>query len=236
MGKADNKVPKKKAQRQKANPPKKPSSPKSEEEDEAEPCLVDWANSDAKRIIMEDLKANNISRDYSDKPSKLWAERYQKMKEFEHVPYRQFSTNLRSCRVQFEKYSKRSAFDEAALMHDLKIFKPRSHNDRGEPKFADSKAQKLLRKIVKRNQHHGITPAALREKHQEFQKFSLKKFRERIYQEERYQRFVNYLEFKREEKREEHREKVKNQREQLKKKKEAKKRKEAKKKKKQAAK
>jgi hypothetical protein len=165
------------------------------------PCLDDWKNSAARAMLEKDLLEGVISRDFSDKPSQLWEERYKGLVEFKDVPYRQFSTNLRALRNQLKEAQKRSDPDEAALEHDLKIHQPRSHNDRGEPKFADSEAQELLRKIVKMKKHVGVSPEDLYHKHELFKQFPKKKFKERIYQEERYQRFVNYLNDKRELKR-----------------------------------
>ena len=203
-----------------------------DDDEDDKPLLADWEHSEAKKIIMDDLKGKRISRDYSDKPSPLWESRYKHLPAFKDVPKRQFCTNLRSCRLQFAKYHRRAAADAAALEHDLKIHQARKVNDNGEPKFADSAAQKLLREYVKEKKHVGIKPKDLWKRHKRFQKFDLHIFRQRIYQEERYQRFVNYLEYKREKAVEDHKEKLAKQKRKIEQEAIAKKKKEEEKKKK----
>ena len=176
---------------------------------EKKPYIPDWDHSEAKEIIFEDLLRNNISRDKkTDGPAKLWNQRYKDYLAFKHVPYEQFRDALCRHRNQFEAGMERSLEDEADLEHDLQIHKARTHNDRGEPKFAGTDAEKLLRKLIKQKKHKGITHEALRQKHPEFHQFPKKKFSQKIYQEIRYQRFCNWIQVKRDTKRKEHAEKV----------------------------
>lgn len=68
-------------------------------------------------------------------------------------------------------------------------------------------AKKLLRDDVARGLHKGITPRLFQSSRKEYHPFKARKFKERIYQEVRYQKFVAYLEDKRKKKLEEARKK-----------------------------
>jgi hypothetical protein len=58
-----------------------------------------------------------------------------------------------------------------------------------------------LRKDVKAKKHEIMTPSKLRLTRPEYKEFKLEVFKQRIYQEIRHQKFVNFLEWKRTEKR-----------------------------------
>ena len=154
---------------------------------------IHWQTSAAKALILKDLVENNISRSLNAKDHQyLWEHRYRNRPEFKYVTYKQFCANLPKCRGYAIEDLERSAQEEAAMIHDLGLHPRRTHNSRGEKKFDRTPAQQKLRNLVKEKQHEGVKPAALRQAHPEFQEFRLDKFRQRIYQEQRYQRRCNF--------------------------------------------
>ena len=70
--------------------------------------------------------------------------------------------------------------------------------EKGEPVFdLDKRAKKKLVQDIARKRHLRMTPEELWQSREEYMKYELDKFRQRIYQEKRRQKFINYLEMKR---------------------------------------
>ena len=92
------------------------------------------------------------------------------------------------------KVSVRSLSREmAALAHDRKIHPKRAHNDRGEPRWEGSEAERLLQQDVKDGKDKTMKPHDLWFSHEEYQKYPKDVFRGHIYQERRCQKFLHYV-------------------------------------------
>jgi len=120
--------------------------------------------------------------------------------EFEDVSFEQFRTNLNSHRKQVEKRLKQSVEEEIALSRDRTLHPRKLRNARGELVFDLHPAKMILREVVANEGHLQMKPNALRETNAQFKDFTSVKFKERIYQEVKRKKFVNYLNKKREEK------------------------------------
>jgi hypothetical protein len=90
-----------------------------------------------------------------------------------------------------------AAEEEIALAHDRRLHPRKTHNRRGGPVFDISAAKLLLRQDVKDKIHLTVETAAFQQSRREYHRFHQKKFRERICQEFRLQKFLFYLEMKR---------------------------------------
>ena len=90
------------------------------------------------------------------------------------------------------------------MMNDRKLHPRQSRNDRGELVFDLHPAKKLLREDVKAGAHVGMAPKQFQETRAEYQEFDRDIFRQQSYQEERYQKYLNWLEEKRTTKRRAH--------------------------------
>jgi hypothetical protein len=75
-----------------------------------------------------------------------------------------------------------------------------SLNWHGEPQWHGSEAQRLLKELIVRDEHIGKQPKELWLKKKEFQIYSLKTFRDHIYQEKRLRKFNQYVEHLKKEK------------------------------------
>ena len=93
-------------------------------------------------------------------------------------------------------------------------------NERGELVFDLHAAKDLLRADVKAGKQAPLVPSEFQGTRTEYEEFDADIFRQRIYQEERYQKYLNWLESKRTIKLEEYREKKKKEKEKEAKKKE----------------
>ena len=117
--------------------------------------------------------------------------------EFAGVEFGQFAARLKDHRESASKLKGATFFDEEALLSGRRLWPRKARNQRGEPVFGKSDAQQLLREDVRGKKHKRMSPAALfhsRREHHEV--FSLGKFRGRIYQEERHQKFMFHLKLK----------------------------------------
>ena len=160
---------------------------------------VDWAKSAAKEIIMYDLQHGILSADDEDPSAETAWKFYQTLKEFEDVPYEQFKARLKDNRAQVRHRLRRSCDEEIALNRDRKLHPRNKSNHRNELVFDMSEAKELLRKDVKAKMHEKMIPSKLQATRDEYLAFKPEIFKQRIYQEVRYQKYLNYLEKKREE-------------------------------------
>ena len=173
------------------------------------PETIDWAKSESKQIVLDDLEAGVISLDNTDTAHDLYYGMYQFSPEFikENVPYAQFRARLNDHRKQLTKRNEMVSWQAAALAHDRNLYPQRTHNSRGEKVFYLTPAYKQLAQDVADKMHLSMKPSELREFRRElYGEFSLKIFDQRIRQAVRRERMVNYLNDKREAEQKERRE------------------------------
>ena len=162
---------------------------------------IDWRKSSARLVILYDLESGRLSIDDDEEPAdELWNVVYKHIEEFEDVPFWQFDEKLQDHREQHEKSLNASLEEDMILAHDLALHQTTTHNHRGELKFYLTKAKELLRSDVMNGNHESLTPAEFQQTRREYHPFDGRKFRERIRQEIRFQKWCNYLDDKRKEK------------------------------------
>ena len=177
------------------------------------PDWIDWRTSQAKEIILEDLEEGILSLDENEVSAEDAWEVYRHLPEFvaPGVVFSQFKERLKDHRKQVMKRRNQSEREIQALAHDRQLYPRQTHNHRGEPVFDLSIAKQFLKEDVRNNKHTTMTPSELQKTRPEYMTFKPNKFKHRIYQEVRRQKFIFYLELKRAKKQQKQRE----QREQL---------------------
>ena len=129
-------------------------------------------------------------------PQEAW-EIYKTMDKFANVVFDQFKERLQDHRKQVGADKIRAAKDLNALAHDRCLFPRQLVNDRGELVFDLHPAKLLLHADVIAGKHLSMTPRELQLTNVSYQMFEPDIFRQRIYQEVRYSKFVNHLEERR---------------------------------------
>jgi hypothetical protein len=154
---------------------------------------IEWRGCEARAVIMRDLidgilpvEAIRISAEDA------W-EVYKTMDEFALVVFDQFKARLQDHRKQIGDNKIRAAVELDALEHDRRLFPRQTANQRGEPVFDLHPAKLLLRADVVAGKHLRMTPRELRLTNASYQMFEPDIFRQRIYQEVRRTKFINYL-------------------------------------------
>ena len=95
----------------------------------------------------------------------------------------------------------RASRESEALTHDRFLYPRQIVNHRGQPVFDLSPAKLLLRQDVADRKHLVMTPSELRQSRiAEYGQFGNREFKHRIYQAVRREKFINWLEQKRQEK------------------------------------
>lgn len=162
--------------------------------------FIDWRNSEAKAALLKHLLDGVLTLDESEvSAEEAWATRYSNMTEFANVVFEQFKLQLKAHRKLIKEKTSAANVQEAALQHDRRIYPEKTHYESGRPIFRMSPAQSLLGADVRDGRHREMTPATLKSSRPEYDEWALPIFRQRIYQEVRRQKFINYLEWKREE-------------------------------------
>lgn len=172
---------------------------------------IDWRHSDAREILIEDMEPRGwlYCVDGENDEEDIWIvyntyrESEESREAFRDVPFEQFKEKFYDAVGQAAKRRARSAKEEEWLEHDRRLHPRETHNQRGEPVFdLDTDAKVQLREDVKNKLHKRLKPMELQWLREVYQKYSLDIFRHRIYQEIRRQKYLNYLEKKRIEKKE----------------------------------
>jgi len=159
---------------------------------------IAWRNSVQRDILLDDLLCGVLPVEASElSAEQAWIICYSQMAEFASVPFSQFKARLQDHRKQVKERLARSRAEEIALTHDRTIFPRQLRNSRGELVFDLAPAKLLLRRDMKANKHKQMTPKELQSTRDEYSGFNSRKFKERIYQEIRRNKFINYLNAKR---------------------------------------
>jgi hypothetical protein len=159
---------------------------------------IKWATSPAKYIILNDLESGVLPVDEDEISAEhAWESLYKNLYEFEDVPFTQFKERLKDHRKKIQTLINRSFNDEQALAHDRRLHPRQTHNRRGEIVFDMTEAKLILRHDVEQKMHEGKTPSEYQASRDAYRSLHPKKFKERIYQEVRYQKYLNYLQIKR---------------------------------------
>ena len=161
-----------------------------------------WKKSKARLTLLDDLENGVLSLDGKEVPAKVAWLTYKELPAFQLVPYDQFRDRLRDHRAQVRTRKEQSTVEEQAFRRDRNLHPQANTNSRGELVFDLSPAKELLRADIKAGIHDRMTPEEFQGSREEYQSFSKRKFKERIYQEIRRNKFISYLEMKRAKERE----------------------------------
>jgi hypothetical protein len=157
-----------------------------------------WRNSKARLIVISDLESTLLPLHDKEMSAEVaWNQVYKTMVEFENVPFDMFEARLKEHRKQVKARLATSLAEEKALAHDRRLYPRQTHNHRDEPVFDLSPAKECLREDVKNKVHTTMSSSKFQESRPEYRGFKRSKFRDRIPQEVRRQKFVNYLDSQR---------------------------------------
>lgn len=177
------------------------------EEAEEKKKPPDWRKSAAKAYLYALIVDNKIPSRDEITPKKVFETHCKDRPEFKDFQdYTHFASRLLSLRKKSESRGDRAKEDADALAHDRKIFPAPTEDTKGQPMWKGSKAQELLRKDIKDgllDQIDPITgrriykPKGLYEMREEYhEKYSLDSFRNRIYQEIKFDKRLTWVESK----------------------------------------
>ena len=168
------------------------------EKRKAEEKGINWRNSAARFMILEDLAAEVLPVEEDVCSAEEAWEYYGQLAEFEDVPFSQFEYQLKQHRKQVDDKFMSAMKHWAVLQEDRAKHSKRTTYDNGRRIFRHSAAYKKLHEDVYARRHLSLSPTALWKTKGEYQEWEVEEFRPRIYQMERQWKFVNYLEKKRE--------------------------------------
>jgi hypothetical protein len=115
---------------------------------------------------------------------------YQQRPEFAQYPYEQFRDRLRELRKKNTKKQNHASFDSKALAHDRRIYPKKEANEKGEPRWEGSDAERLLKLDFDNGKHINVNPKDLYASQKEYKEFSLEVFRKHVCQEEKTRKFI----------------------------------------------
>jgi hypothetical protein len=160
---------------------------------------IKWKGSTQRRILIEDLVSGMMPlEDDEVSANEAWTTYYSHLEEFKDVPMEQFRERVTAHREQVSGQLGISILEESHYLHHRMLHPRRTTDDRGQLVFDLHPAKLLLRDDVANNRHVGLRPSQLWSKRDEYQEFDKRIFKERIYQEIKRTKFINWMEMKRE--------------------------------------
>jgi hypothetical protein len=168
------------------------------------PGWIKWVNCAAKHIIMDDLLCGILPvSDDEISAEEAWELQYEHMAEFirDGVVFSQFKARLADHRAKVLKDMARSTYERDALTHDRLLHPRQMVNHRGAPVFDLSPANLQLREDIEDGKHLRMSPSQLRQSRIAiYGMFGLSEFKRRIYQAVRREKFINWMDDKRQKK------------------------------------
>jgi hypothetical protein len=172
---------------------------------------VKWRNHPAREVILQDLNYggwlyDELKGDDLNLATVFALYNHKDPEIFNEIDFSQFKERMEDYIKKNNERSDRSKREYAWMLHDRQLHPRQLKNHRGELVFDLHPAKLLLREDIKAGAHAELVPSQFQGTRAEYQEFDRDIFRQRIYQEERYQKYRNWLEDKRTEKRRAHRE------------------------------
>ena len=161
---------------------------------------IKWRTCKFKAIILNDLVDGRLPIDNKLMTAEsAWELHYKNLSVVleEKVLFDQFKERLQDHRKQMGKNATRAASDKIAARRSRKLFCRKERNKRNELVFCIHPANKLLRADIEAGHDLGKSPIEFQSSRKEYQEFSARKFKHRIYQEIKYQKFMKHLEERR---------------------------------------
>ena len=157
---------------------------------------IKWGNSDAKKIILEDLEEGHLPLSEEQYSTQNAWERYRQLPEFSTVPFAQFKRQLEAHRNQVIVRRERLGDEEFAFKQFRKRNPRKAVNNRNEPVFDMMPGKELLRQDIKDGMHKQMSIGELHVSRKEYECLTRKKIKERVYQEVKRSKYIHYLNIK----------------------------------------
>jgi hypothetical protein len=162
---------------------------------------VDWKNSKARTILIEDLHEGFLPLDEEDlSAEEAWESVYSLLDEFLDVPFEQFEVRLADHRAQVKKDYLASIRDEVAFINSRRLYPRSPLNRKGEKVFDMTTAQELLRQDIKNGLGKSKSPEQIRLSRKEYMEFEKTIFHGRVRQAIRRDKFENFMKKKKQKK------------------------------------
>jgi len=159
---------------------------------------IKWIKSEAKKTILQDFEDRILS---PTTPVEVAWKVYKERPEFKDVPYSQFKPRYKDHCKAFQRKQERNVIEEMLYQHDRDLHPCNDPRDSlGRLIFHRHAAKDLLRQDIKDELYPLLTPSELWQFRSEYQCFELEVFTQRIYQEIRRNKYINWRELKRAEK------------------------------------
>ena len=164
------------------------------------PLYIDWKNSEAKKIIMNDLMSMVLPCDEKLVSTQAAFEHYKQMPEFQYVVYSQFEARLKDHRKAVGKKIMHHKSQMEALAHDQALYPRKQYDRKGRKMFHGSEAHNLLKQDVEAERHLTLGYELLYYSRIEYwgeDSWDYDFFRRRVRQEFSTQKFHHHMEVKR---------------------------------------
>jgi hypothetical protein len=165
---------------------------------------VKWRNHPAREVILEDLNHGGWLYDELKEQNEelnlatvFAIYNYKHPEIFNEIDFSQFKERMGDYTTKHKERRDRSKMEHAWMSHDRELQPRQLKNHRGELVFDLHPAKLLLRQDVKAGVHAQMVPSQFQGTRAEYEEFDRDIFRQRIYQEERYQKYWNWLDDKR---------------------------------------
>ena len=166
------------------------------------PGWIEWRSSDAREIILSDLRRGVLSLEEEVDSTEEAYDNYMNLAAFAGplIVFDQFKERLKGHRKQVKKEFDRSGWEHAAAEND-RLNHPRpTHNHDGVPDIELTEAWEPFEEDMRNGKNKIMQPKAFRLSREVYWQFKLPYFKRKIYQYAHTQKYYNYRDTKRAEK------------------------------------
>ena len=118
---------------------------------------------------------------------------YKQLDGFSNVPFAQFKKQLTAHQSQVRVRKERLGDEEKAFKEFRKLNPRKTHNNKGEPVFDTMPGKMLLCQDIKEGKQLSMAMDSFYISQDEYKCLQQHKFKERVYQETRRQKYINFL-------------------------------------------
>jgi hypothetical protein len=156
---------------------------------------IKWKKSKARSLLYKDIVEGEVPPDATDadgQSTMQLKEIYVMHPEFAEYDYEKFSRRLSSLRQIIKKFESRSRDDQEAFENFKNHHPPSLYSHKGYIQWQGSEAQELLLQDMEDKKHETMGKEELyREQREYYKQFPLHVFRDKIYQEQRTEKYLH---------------------------------------------
>lgn len=162
---------------------------------EKEEPKISWAKSKARALLYNDITCGNVPLNQKEDGRRMkLIDIYNLRPEFQEYSYKKFSSRVSSLRRTIRNAYDRASWDQEAFTNFVSNHQPAFFSHKGYIQWQGSDAQRCLKEDLEAGLHESMEKKELYKSRPEYyENFPLSQFRDKLSQETKTAKYLNYL-------------------------------------------